>query len=364
MHEEILSRFAVPGRFLRSVPFGSGLINETSLAEFEENGAVRKFILQRINTKVFSRPESVMRNVEIVTSHIQDRLRQGGVADPESVTPALVRAVDGKAFLRDADNVYWRMFHFIETGRVYDTVQGPSHAFEVGRALGRFQALTADLSPGRLDDTLPGFHHTPLVLDRFDAALRTAPRERVREAKEEIGYVQRRRSLAPLLTGPMRSGKAPVRVTHNDPKVNNVMVDSRTGAALCMLDLDTAKPGITLFDIGDCIRSAANPQGEDAERLDAVRIDPELAASVLRGYLGEAGRFLARAELDLLTTSVSVITYELGVRFLTDFLGGDVYFRVRYPGHNLHRGRVQFRLLRDIGAAEERMAAEIASLDR
>jgi len=361
MHEDVLSRFAVPGKYLRSMPFGAGLINETSLCEFQDNGSIRKYILQRINTKVFSRPESVMRNVEIVTLHIQERLRAEGVTDPESLTPALVRTTDGGAHHLDAAGGFWRMFHFIETGRVFDTAQGLGHAFEIGRALGRFQALVADLPPERLDDTLPGFHHTPIVLDQFDAALRTAVRERVREAMNEISYAQRRRSLAPLLTGPMRSGKVPVRVTHNDPKVNNVMVDTRTGEALCMLDLDTVKPGIALFDIGDCVRSAANPQGEDAERPGDVRLDPELAASVVRGYLGEARGFLVKAELDLLTVSVRVITYELGVRFLTDFLRGDVYFRIRYPGHNLHRARVQFKLLRDIQPAEERMEAEIAS---
>ena len=139
------------------------------------------------------------------------------------------------------------------------------------------------------------------------------------------------------------------------------MVDSRTGQALCMLDLDTVKPGIALFDFGDCVRSAANPRGEDAERPEDVRLDPELAVSVLRGYLGEAGGSLARSEIDLLTTSVRVITYELGVRFLADFLRGDVYFRIKYPGHNLHRARVQFRLLKDSKPAEDRMQAELSS---
>jgi Ser/Thr protein kinase RdoA (MazF antagonist) len=179
---------------------------------------------------------------------------------------------------------------------------------------------------------------------------------RLAEAKEEVRFADRRRALAPLLMDEMKLGRIPVRVVHNDPKVNNVLVHRETGKAVCMVDLDTVKPGIVLFDFGDCVRSAANLAGEDAEDLGKVRLDPALAAAITRGYLREAGAFLTPKEIELLPLSVKVITYELGLRFLADHLRGDTYFKIAYPGHNLHRARVQFRLLESIEEQEGRLA--------
>jgi Ser/Thr protein kinase RdoA (MazF antagonist) len=243
------------------------------------------------------------------------------------------------------------MFRFIENGEVFDRVQGPAHAFAVGRALGRFQALLSDLPPERLHDTLPGFHHTPRHLQELRDAVRKDAAGRAAEVRSETGFAESRAHYAPLLLGAMDSGRIPVRVVHNDPKVNNVLVHRETGDAICMVDLDTVKPGIVPFDFGDCVRSAANRAGEDAEDLDAVTFDRPCYDAILRGYLGEAGSFLTAAERDLLPVSVRVITYELGVRFLADHLRGDTYFRVRCTGHNLHRARVQFRLLERVEAA-------------
>ncbi len=352
MLEPILSHFDLPGTLKKAGRFGSGLINETFLAEFEDRGVIRKYILQHINKAVFTRPDLVMENVEIVTEHLQARLRKEGVADPASVTPALVRARDGRSFHVDGSGEYWRMFHFIETGKVFDTVQGTAHAREVGRGLGRFQALVADLPPERLHDTLPGFHHTPRYLTALDGAVREDRAGRVLDARQELAFVQKRRDLARVLTDMMESGRIPVRVVHNDPKVNNVMVHSATGKALCMLDLDTVKPGIVHFDFGDCARSASNAAGEDAGDLDSVVFDRARYEFLASGYLDEARSFLTRTEIELLPASVKVIAYELGVRFLADHLRGDTYFRVRYPGHNLLRARVQFRLLERMETAK------------
>ena len=351
MLESILSRFSLPGIVVKAERFGSGLINETFLCQCSDRGIVRNYILQHINRHVFIRPDRVMENVETVTEHLQSRLRREGVADPSAVTPALVRTRDGRPCHVDGAGEYWRMFHFIESGTVFDTVRDNDHAFEVGRGLGRFQALVADLPPERLHDTLPGFHHTPRYLLELDAAVKTGAGGRAARAGEELAFVQANRRLAGVLMDLMDSGRIPIRVVHNDPKVNNVLIHAATGKALCMVDLDTVKPGIVHFDFGDCVRSASNPAGEDTEDLDSVFFDRSRYDALLSGYLEEASSFLTGDERSLLPVSVSVITYELGVRFLADYLRGDGYFRVRSPDHNLRRARVQFRLLEHIQEA-------------
>ena len=345
MLESILSQFDLPGTLVNSERFGSGLINETFLCRFDDGGVVRNYILQHINKSVFKRPDLVMENVATVTKHLQARLQREGVVDPGSVAPALVLTRDGRSHHVDGSGEYWRMFHFIETGEVFDIVRDAGHAYEVGRGLGRFQALVADLPPSRLHDTLPGFHHTPRYLAELDVAVRLDPKGRLAGAQAEVEFARRRRNLAPLLMDLMAGGRLPIRVVHNDPKVNNILIDRRTGKALCMLDLDTVKPGIVHFDFGDCVRSAANPAGEDAEDPDSVAFDRSRYDALSEGYLSEASSFLVQQEIELLPLSVRVITFELGIRFLADHLNGDIYFRARYSVHNLHRARVQFRLL-------------------
>jgi Ser/Thr protein kinase RdoA (MazF antagonist) len=355
MLTSIISQFVIPGTLVKAGRFGSGLINDTYLCEFAINGNLRKYILQCINAAVFKNPEQVMENVEVVTTHIARKLRAKGVADPFTVTPALIPSRQGRSYILDDSGYYWRMFHFIESGIVYDTVQDAHHAREVGRGLGRFQSLVSDLRPERLHDTLPGFHHTVAYLEGYDLALSTDVEHRSADLGKERTFVGTRRALATALTGPVASHEIPLRVVHNDPKVNNVMVHKETGEALCMLDLDTVKPGIVHFDFGDCVRSAANPVGEDAKDLKDVRIDMALFEAITAGYLQEAASFLTQMELDLLPASVKVITFELGLRFLADYLRGDTYFKIKYPTHNLHRARVQFKLLESIEEAEESM---------
>jgi Ser/Thr protein kinase RdoA (MazF antagonist) len=364
MHNSIIAQFSIPGTFIKAERFGTGLINDTYRCAFEEGGAVRKYVLQRINRSVFRHPDQVMENVEVVTAHITARLRATGAGDPEATMPALVRSRSGQAFHLDTTGDYWRVFHFIECGTVFDTVQDTNHAYEIGRALGRFQALVADLPPDRLHDTLPGFHHTPVHLAEYDDALKDAGRTRVDGTVAEQTFVHHRRSLAPVLTGLMGTKEVPFRVVHNDPKVNNIMVHAATHEALCMLDLDTVKPGIVHFDFGDCVRSAANAAGEDAKFLDAVSIDLGLFKAMAKGYIREAGAFLTRKEVELLAPSVKVITFELGLRFLADHLRGNTYFRTTYPGQNLHRARVQFRLLESLEEAEEKMIVIVSDIVR
>jgi Ser/Thr protein kinase RdoA (MazF antagonist) len=362
MIQTALSQFDIPGTFMQAGRFGSGLINDTYLCEFKDHDVVRRYILQRVNPSVFRHPEQVMENVEVVTAHIVKRLRAEGVADPYSVTPALVRGRSGGSYYVDRSGAFWRLFHFIESGMVFEKIAGVRHAFEIGRGLGRFQALVADLLPEKLHDTLPGFHRTPLYLQEFDDAIQANDRGRAQEIDRERAFVYRRMQLAPLLTDLADARQIPVRVVHNDPKVNNVLIHSVTGEAICMIDLDTVKPGIVLFDFGDCVRSAANPSGEDAEDLDRVGIDLSLFEAVAGGYLREARSFLTEKEIEMLAVSVKVITFELGLRFLTDYLRGDIYFKIQYPAHNLHRARVQFRLLESIETNGKRMESLIRNI--
>jgi len=362
MPATIITQFSIPGTLVRSAPFGSGLINDTYLCEFEGSGAHHKYILQRINSSVFAHPEQVMHNVETVTTHIVKRLRSEGVVDPQAITPVIISTRSGQSFLRDDSGEYWRAFHFIENGTVFDTVGSRQHAYEIGRGVGRFQLLVADLPPDSLHDTLPGFHFTPNYLFEYDIALKDDVLNRAAMIIGEKEFVYQRRSLAPMLTDLVTSKDLPLRIVHNDPKVNNIMIHRETGKALCMLDLDTVKAGIVHFDFGDCVRSAANPAGENADDLGSVVFDLELFEAIAEGYLSEAGAFLTHNELRMLPLSVQVITFELGVRFLADYLRGDTYFKIRFPAHNLHRARVQFKLLESIEAAEERMTSFIKHL--
>jgi len=353
MLDAVISHFTLRGTLAKTERFGSGLINDTYLCELRDGGEMRKYILQRINTSVFKKPELVMKNVEVVTAHIVSRLHAQGIQDPHTITPTLIPTRGGQLFHRDDSGTYWRMFHYIESGRVFDTVTSVTHAFEVGRGLGRFQSLVSDLPPDRLHDTLPGFHETPRYLAEFDEALKADVKKRAAGVMTDREFVNDRRSLAPVLTDLIASGELPVRVVHNDPKVNNVLIHAVTGEVLCMIDLDTVEQGIVHFDFGDCVRSAANPAGEDAEDLSTVGLDLSLFEAIARGYLLEAGSFLTKKEIEILPASVKVITFELGLRFLADYLRGDTYFRIRYSDHNLHRARVQFKLLRSIEKAED-----------
>ena len=349
-YDGIIGQFDVPGTADSCEPFGAGLINETWRCSFRQGDDVRRYLLQKINRRVFTRPDLVMENVETVTAHLAARLRQEGVADPASVSPVLVRTTDGTFSFVDGQGDHWRLFYFIKDGEAADTVSDAGHACEVGRGLGRFQALLSDLLPERLHDTLPGFHHTPLQLRELDDAVRRDARGRVAGATEELLFMVRRRDLAFRLTERLDNGRLPIRVVHNDPKVSNVLIHAKTRKALCMVDLDTVKPGIVHFDFGDCVRSAANPAGEEADPAD-VTFDSALYDAITRGYLEEAAGFLTAEERDLLPLSVKVITYELGVRFLADHLRGDTYFRIDRPGQNLNRARVQFRLLESMEEA-------------
>jgi Ser/Thr protein kinase RdoA (MazF antagonist) len=354
----IACQFALPEGVTDVQPFGTGNINDTFVVNLEASEATR-FILQRINTQVFREPKLVMQNMRISTEHVQNRLCQGAACEGRRwEVPRVLLTQDGDDHWIDADGSFWRAISFIEDSRSLDTVQDYDHAQEVGYALGTFHRLISDLPPDALADTLEGFHITPGYLKQYEEVLLKNEPNLSPEVKYCLSFVHRRRELAHVLEMAKAEGKLPIRPIHGDPKVNNVMLDKSTGQAVSMIDLDTVKPGLVHYDIGDCLRSGCNPLGEETEQWQTVRFEVDLAQAMLQGYFKEAGHFLTAYDYDYLYDAIRLIAFELGLRFFADHLAHNIYFKVKHPEHNLARALVQFKLTESI----ETQAAELRNL--
>jgi len=344
--ESILKQFCIDGRFRSAAPYGNGHINDTYCTVFDCGGALIRYILQRINHAVFKNPPALMDNIRRVTEHL--RRKQAGRADARRRTLTLIPARDGNVFHRDEDGNSWRVYEFIEGARTHETVESPRHAFEAAKAFGEFQRLLADLPGPRLHESIPDFHHTPKRFEAFERAVEADAVGRADSAGPEIDFARRRRPLASLLLDLHRDRAIPERITHNDTKINNVMLDDATHEGLCVIDLDTVMPGLALYDYADMVRTATSPAPEDECDLSKVRMRMPMYEALVRGYLAGAGDGLHDAERRHLVDAGRLITLEIGVRFLTDYLAGDVYFKTRRAGHNLDRCRTQFKLIESI----------------
>jgi Ser/Thr protein kinase RdoA (MazF antagonist) len=342
-------RFLIQGDFLDAAPYGSGHINDTFCARFSQGGTVLRYILQRINHNVFRNPPALMENLQRVTAHLQDKL--AGASDVSRRRLTLLPTRQGAAWHRDEAGNYWRCYIFIEKARSFDAIKSPRQAFEAAKAFGRFQQLLSDLPAPRLHDTIPDFHHTPKRFARLEQALAEDAFNRALSARPEIEFALRHKPMTSLLL----DARLPERVTHNDTKINNVMLDDETGEQVCVIDLDTVMPGLALYDFGDLVRTATSPAMEDERDLDQVRMQFPMFEALARGYLSTASHFLTPAERRHLVFSGKLITFEIGIRFLTDFLAGDTYFKVHRQGHNLDRCRTQFKLVQSIEEQEEPM---------
>ncbi len=340
------ARFQVPGTLLEARPHGSGHINETWAATYVHAGLPVRYVHQRINPHVFRDPERLMDNVSRVLAHAATRV--AGHPDAARLTLTLVPARDGRPWAVDDEGAYWRTYLFIEHARTYDIVESPALAEEAARAFGRFQAQLADLPGARLHDTIPDFHHTRRRFDAFAAVLASDPCNRAAEARDAIAFVLAREADTDRLIRAAAAGDLPERVTHNDTKINNVMIDTATGRALCVVDLDTTMPGLVAYDFGDLVRTATNAAAEDAVDPSRVESRPELFEAIARGYLATAGAFLTPAEIEWLAFSGKLIALEQAIRFLGDHLQGDTYYRIHHPGHNLQRARAQLALVASI----------------
>lgn len=356
---KIARQFAVTGSVLSVRPFGNGNINDTFLVTLH-SGEGPRFILQRLNTRVFTQPELVMKNMRIVTDHVYSRL-QGVLLENDRrwTTPRVLPTREGQDCRTDTQGSFWRAISFIEAAETFDIIRSVAHAEEAGFALGMFHNLVSDMPHGALSDTLEGFHITPLYLSHYDSILSGYRHRSSPETEYCIQFIERMRSKANVIEEAKARGDLPIRTMHGDPKINNIMIDVSTQHAVCMVDLDTVKPGLVHYDIGDCLRSACNPLGEETQDWETVRFEPDLCRAIMRGYIPQAVSFLTEKDYDYLFEAVRLIAFELGLRFFTDYLEGDVYFKSGYEKQNLLRALVQFKLAESIESQEKAIRAII-----
>jgi len=345
---EIAQHFCFEGSFQGAIPHGKGHINDTYIVRCEKGDrALRPYILQRINHRIFKDPIRLMENIERVTSHLRRTIAAAG-GDPQRETLNLILTREGAIYHRTSGGDYWRAYHFIAGAQTFDIAPSPQHIYHASRAFGRFQRLVSDLPPGQLHETIPDFHHTP---KRFQALVEAVQRDtcnRASSARAEIAFAEKRSKETGILLDLLAQGRLPRRVTHNDTKFNNVLIDDLTGEGVCVIDLDTVMPGLSLYDFGDSVRSGANPAAEDERDLSKVTVDVQTFDRFVSGYLDAVRDLLTPIEVDLLTFSARIMTLECGIRFLTDYLSGDVYFKTRRESQNLDRSRTQFKMVQDM----------------
>lgn len=344
---QALRHFQIDGELVEARPYGSGHINDTYLGVFETLSGRRRFIHQRVNKRVFTNPERLIENIARVTCHLRSKITAaGGDADRECLT--LVRADDDRWFHLTETGDYWRTYLFIEDAATYDLVETPGHLYSAGRAFGTFQKMLADLPGEPLHETIPLFHHTANRVRLLREAIDADVLNRASGVRREIEFALSRADEMAVLVRLDENRSLPRRITHNDTKFNNVMIDNSSGEAVCVIDLDTVMPGLALYDFGDMVRTGTTTAVEDETNLEKVGIDLTMFEALVKGYMQGAGDMLVPQEVDNLALSGRVITYTIGVRFLTDYLRGDKYFKIHRSNHNLDRCRTQFKLVSDI----------------
>lgn len=355
LRPEVVGGFQIPGNHIESRPYGGGHINDTFVAAFSQAGTRVRYIFQRINDRIFTDPAALMDNIQRVTGEAHRRLAAAGVPDASRRTLTVLPSRDGLPYVRDKEGKFWRGYLFIEGARTYDIIQNERQAYEAARAFGGFQSLVASLPGQRLHETIPDFHNTRSRYERLKQAVAADAKGRLAGVGAEWDFIQRRENIVDRLLGLAAKGEIPERVTHNDTKLNNVMIDDATETGICVIDLDTAMPGLALYDFGDMVRTATSPALEDEPDVSKVRMQMPMFGALARGYLSEAGSFLNEAEISHLAFSGKLITLEIGIRFLTDYLEGDVYFKTKRPDHNLDRLRTQLALVKSIEEQEGAM---------
>lgn len=325
-------------------PYGNGHINDTYLSDS------KRYILQRMNTGIFKNPDKLMENIVAVTEHLRKKIEKRG-GDPDRETLRVMKAKDGNNFVR-VDGECYRMYRFVENAVSYETAENEQILESAAYAFGRFQNMMDDFPADELFETIADFHNTPKRLENFKKSIKENKAGRLEEAKPEIEFALARENIVSTVTDAIASGEVPLRVTHNDTKLNNVLFDGDTNEAICVIDLDTVMPGSLLYDYGDALRFAGSTGAEDEEDLDKIHFDLNKFKAFTIGFVRALGNKITEKEAELLPFSIKLMTYECGIRFLGDFLDGDTYFKVSKKNHNLYRARTQFKLISEM---EEKM---------
>ncbi|TAE56364.1 MAG: aminoglycoside phosphotransferase family protein [Bacteroidetes bacterium] len=333
--------------------YGSGHIHDTFLAESDSPGAPR-YILQRINAHVFRDPELVSRNLARITPYIAAKVQALGIADPERRYLSLIPTREGQAWQTDPAGDYWRMFPFLEGTRSLDELSHPQQAREAARAFARYAQQLDGLPVAEIGATIPHFHDAARRIAALEKAVETADQQRLTLAATEVEQAQAWKTRISPLLHLLETGAIPRRLVHNDTKINNLLFDAHSDEALCVIDLDTVMPGTLLYDFGDLVRTCVSPAAEDETDLSRVQVRPDMYEALLEGYLSEAGDWMQAIEKEYLTEGAILMTGIMAVRFLTDFLMGDVYYKIHHPMHNLDRAKNQFCLLQLLLAAPDR----------
>lgn len=354
---EIAGLFDMRADFVHGYPYGSGHINDTYCAEYDQAGQRIRYIHQRLSTEAFKKPIELMENVARVTTHALDELLRQGHPEARRRTLTCIPSITGTPHAIDAAGNCWRTYPFIERARTYDTIESEAQATEAARAFGEFQKLAATLPGEPLHETIPGFHDTKQRFRHLAEAIEADTENRAAGVRREIEWFMAREAEGSKVVDMLENGELPLRVTHNDTKLNNVMLDDVTGEGICVIDLDTTMPGSAIYDFGDMVRTATSPAAEDEKDVSKVEMRMFMFEALVKGYLASAGDFLTGGERSLLAFSGKLLTMECGARFLTDYLKGDVYFRVHREGHNLDRTRTQMALVESIDSQLEGMEA-------
>lgn len=351
---DILKNFQIDGEFVSCEPYGSGLINRTYVAVYKTAKGQVRYILQKINSKLFTNVDGLMNNIKLVTEFNRGEIAKRG-GDPLRESLTLVYTHDGKAYYKTSDDEYYRVYVFIEQAKGYDVVEKPEHFYESAVAFGKFAQLLDRFDSSQLFEVLPDFHNTVKRFENFKKSLQADKLNRAKDVKAEIDFALSQEKYISTIVDLLSSKKMPWRVTHNDTKLNNVLIDTNTDKAVCVIDLDTMMPGSICYDFGDSIRFGCNPCLEDTPETEKVIFSMPLFEEYARGYLSVFGDTITKVEKAHLPMGAILMTYECGIRFLTDYLDGDVYFRLKREGQNVDRTRTQFKLVKDMHAGYDKM---------
>lgn len=359
--KKIVSRFMIDGEFMAYNPYGDGHINDTYALTFRTDKCLKRYILQRINTNVFPNVEGLMSNVMKVTGYLRDKVIERS-GDPDRECLNIILTKEGESYYIDEDSNCWRVTLLVENTEAYQIAVDPKIYKETGKAFGEFIRTLDDFPVSELCIVLPKFHNTVDRYNKFRHALKENACKRRRYCREEVAFVKEREEMCDKIINLLADGQIPIRVTHNDTKINNILMDSNTGRPVCVIDLDTIMPGSLIYDFGDGIRSGCNTGMEDEKDLSKVNFDMEMFKNFTQGFVEGVGESLTQTEKDNLVYGAILITFECGMRFLTDYLMGDVYFKTEYSNHNLVRAKTQFKLVKDMEDLRAEMEEYVASL--